>query len=178
MRMGQVNIAATFAADGRPRPTTIFDFASPPSMAPEGLQYVRASGLAQARLQLAILTGNRRRALREIDRLVEIDRQLARMAGRASSDESGMSGVELEAHLARQQSAIASEKLALLAGAEFPRTQGLPDRPEPEFDDKPELLVEDTTISRKLAFAGFWLAALILIGTALTIAIPALAAAL
>jgi hypothetical protein len=174
-----MNIAANFATGARPRPTTIFDFASPPPLAPEGLQYVRASGLAQARLQLAILTGNRRRALREIDRLVEIDRELARMTGPSANSGSGMSGVELEAHLARQQSAIASEKLALLAGAEFPRTHGLPDRPETEdLEDEPERLVEDTTIGRKLAFAGFWLAALIILGTALTIAIPALAASL
>jgi len=173
----QVNIAATFAADGRPRATTIFNFAAPPPLAPEGLQYVRASGLAQARLQLAILTGNRRRALREIDRLVEIDRQLARVSGRNSSDTGGMSGTELEAHLARQQSAIASEKLALLAGVEFP---SLPERDELAFGEVEEeaIIVEDTAIGRKLAFAGFWLAALILLGTAITIAIPALAAAL
>ncbi|HEU4650316.1 MAG TPA: hypothetical protein VFS49_02775, partial [Croceibacterium sp.] len=39
------------------------------------LHYLRASGLAQMRLQLAVLSGNRRRALEQIDRLVDIDKQ-------------------------------------------------------------------------------------------------------
>ena len=38
-------------------------------------------------------------------------------------------------------------------------------------------VVEKTALGRKLAFAGFWLAALIVLGTALTIAVPTLAAA-
>ena len=174
MRMGSVNIAATFAADGRPHPTTIFDFETCPPLAPKGLQYVRASALAQARLQLAVLGGNRQRALREIDRLVEIDRQLARIAGTDQPAAQSMSANELEAHLARQQSAIATEKLALLAGVEFP---SLPERDEPQFDEVETVVVEDKALGRKLAFAGFWLAALILLGTALTIAVPTLAAA-
>ena len=44
------------------------------------LHYLRASGLAQARLQLAVLSGNRRRALEQIDRLVMIDKQLERVS--------------------------------------------------------------------------------------------------
>ena len=44
------------------------------------LSWLRASGLAQARLQLAVLSGNRRRALEQIDRLMGIDRQLERLA--------------------------------------------------------------------------------------------------
>jgi hypothetical protein len=172
-----VNIAATFAGDARLRPVTNFDFAAVSPPVSQGLLYVRASGLAQARLQLAILSGDRRRALREIDRLVEIDRQLARVSRRDSSCAGGLSGTELEAHLDRQQSAIASEKLALLAGVEFPR---LPERGELDIDEIEEqaVVVEDKTIGRKLAFAGFWLAALIVLGTVLTIVVPALAAAL
>jgi hypothetical protein len=172
-----VNTAATLTADARPRPRAIFDFDTCPPLPADGLQYVRASALAQARLQIAILSGNRGRALREIDRLVEIDRQLARIAGPDRAAAKGLSAAELEASLARQQSAIASEKLALLAGVEFPR---LPERAELEFDDIIEEadVVEDTTTGRRLAFAGFWLAALIILGTALTIAIPALAASL
>ena len=171
-----MNIAATFSGDARLRPVTNFDFAAAPPPVAQGLQYVRASGLAQARLQLAILSGDRRRALREIDRLVEIDRQLARVSRRDLSNAGGMSGAELEAHLARQQSAIASEKLALLGGVDFPR---LPERGEIEFGDMEEqaAVVENTALGRKLAFAGFWLAALIGLGTALTIAVPTLAAA-
>ena len=171
-----MNIAATFG-DTRPRPRAIFDFDTCPPLPADGLQYVRASALAQARLQLAILSGNRGRALREIDRLVEIDRQLARIAGPERAACQGLSSAELEASLARQQSAIASEKLALLAGVEFPR---LPQRGELELEEVGEeaVVVEDTTTGRRLAFAGFWLAALIILGTALTIAIPALAASL
>ena len=86
-----------------------------------------------------------------------------------------MSAAELEAYLARQQSAIASEKLALVAGVEFPR---LPERDEAPFEDTETVVIENTSISRRLAFAGFWLAALILLGTALTIAVPTLVAAL
>ena len=47
-----------------------------PIAAPSGLtrrpdlEWLRASALAQARLQLAVLSGNRRRALEQIDRLV------------------------------------------------------------------------------------------------------------
>ena len=169
-----MNIAATLSGDARLRPVTNFDFAVGPLPVSQGLQYVRASALAQARLQLAILSGDRRRALREIDRLVEIDRQLARVSRRDSSNAGGMSGAELEAHLARQQSAIASEKLALLGGVEFPR---LPERAEIDFTELEEDAVENTALGRKLAFAGFWLAALIVLGTALTIAVPTLAAA-
>ena len=47
------------------------------------LQFLRASGLAQARLQLAVLSGNRRRALEQIERLIGIDRLLERV-GRES----------------------------------------------------------------------------------------------
>ena len=49
-----------------------------PSHRPD-LQFVRASGLAQARLQVAVLSGNRRRALEQIDKLVAIDKELERL---------------------------------------------------------------------------------------------------
>jgi len=83
------------------------------------LAWLRASGLAQARLQLAVLSGNRRRALEQIERLIGIDRQLERL----SHGEHALSANALEADLAAQRLAIASEKLALTAGVELPRLE-------------------------------------------------------
>ena len=84
-----------------------------------GWHLVRASGLAQARLQLAVLSGNRRRALEQIDRLVGIDRQLERLA----RGESTPAPEALADELANQRLAIASEKLALTSGIELPRLE-------------------------------------------------------
>ena len=81
------------------------------------LGWLRASALAQARLQLAVLSGNRRRALEQIDRLVGIDRQLERLA----RGESTPAAEALAAELADQRLAIASEKLALTAEISLPR---------------------------------------------------------
>jgi hypothetical protein len=81
-----------------------------------GWHLVRASGLAQARLQLAVLAGNRRRALEQIDRLVALDRKLERMSGDVSDN-------ELAADLADQRLAIASEKMALISAIELPRLE-------------------------------------------------------
>ena len=175
--MGRLNISATLAAGARVRPAATFDFDTRASFDPNGLLYVRASGLAQARLQLAILAGNRRRALREIDRLVEIDRHLARLGQPGEADAADMSAEKMAEHLARQQCAIASEKLALLAGTEFRRGPGLPERAVPQLDDEEPMIIEDTTFSRKRALAGFWRVGLILLGTALASAVPTLAAA-
>ena len=81
------------------------------------LAWMRASGLAQARLQLAVLAGNRRRALEQIDRLIGIDRQLERLA----RGESTPAPSAIESDLAEQRLAIASEKLALTSAIELPR---------------------------------------------------------
>jgi hypothetical protein len=172
-----VNTPATLTPGVRLRPTAIFDFETGAPITRNGLQYVRASGLAQARLQLAILAGDRRRALREIDRLVEIDRQIAHIVNRGEPDGRSISHEGMEAHLARQQAAIASEKLALAAAVEFPRVPSLPDRSELLLEEECEPVVEDPALGRKLAFAGFWLVGVILLGTALAIAVPTLAAA-
>jgi hypothetical protein len=85
------------------------------------LHYLRASGLAQARLQLAVLSGNRHRALEQIDRLVAIDRRLEQVA-------EGLMPIAppseaLERELADERLAIASEKLALTSGIELPRLE-------------------------------------------------------
>jgi len=136
------------------------------------LHYLRASGLAQARLQLAVLSGNRHRALEQIDRLVSIDRQLERVAdGRVPI---APPAEALEAELADERLAIASEKLALTAGIEMPRV-------EPAFGaglaaalpmEQPVEIVEERALKRslfRLALGAFLLLLLCLgLGAALT----------
>jgi hypothetical protein len=118
------------------------------------LGWLRASGLAQARLQLAVLSGNRRRALEQIDRLIGIDRQLERLA----RGEARPGDVALEAELADQRLAIASEKLALTSGIELPRL-------EPAFGagmgaalapDEPVEIVEDEALKSRLFHLMLW----------------------
>lgn len=120
------------------------------------LGWLRASGLAQARLQLAVLSGNRRRALEQIDRLVGIDRQLERLARGEPTPDAGV----LEADLADQRLAIASEKLALTSGVELPRL-------EPAFGagmgsalapDEPVEIVEDEALKGRLFQLMLWAA--------------------
>jgi hypothetical protein len=118
------------------------------------LQFLRASGLAQARLQLAVLAGNRRRALEQIDRLVSIDKLLERAAdGRIEADPHA-----LEADLADQRLAIASEKLALTSGVELPRL-------EPAFGagmgtvlapDEPVEIVEEQALKGRFGRLLLW----------------------
>jgi hypothetical protein len=126
-----------------------------PGARPE-LGWVRASGLAQARLQLAVLSGNRRRALEQIDRLVGIDRQLERLV----RGEPTLDGAALEADLADQRLAIASEKLALTSGIELPRL-------EPAFGagmgaalapGEPVEIVEDEALKGRLFHLMLWAA--------------------
>jgi hypothetical protein len=114
------------------------------------LHYLRASGLAQARLQLAVLSGNRRRALEQIDRLVMIDKQLERVS-------EGLVAIAppseaLDDELDRERLAIASEKLALTSGIELPRL-------EPAFGagmaaalpaDEPVEIIEEETLKSSL----------------------------
>jgi hypothetical protein len=158
--------AQTAVADGNPlhRPP------APPARL--DLHYLRASGLAQARLQLAVLSGNRHRALEQIDRLVAIDKRLEQVA-------EGLVAITpppeaLEAELADERLAIASEKLALTAGIEMAR-------PEPAFGaglamaipvEEPIEIVEETALKSRLAIllaAALVLLALCLgIGAALT----------
>jgi hypothetical protein len=136
------------------------------------LHYLRASGLAQARLQLAVLSGNRHRALEQIDRLVAIDKRLEQVA-------EGLVAIApppeaLEAELTDERLAIASEKLVLAAGIEMAR-------PEPAFGaglaaaipvEEPIEIVEEATLKNRLALllagALVLLALCLGIGAALT----------
>jgi hypothetical protein len=137
--------AQTAVADGAP-----FHRSSVPPVRLD-LHYLRASGLAQARLQLAVLSGNRHRALEQIDRLVAIDKRLEQVA-------EGLVAISpppeaLEAELADERLAIASEKLALTAGIEMTRF-------EPAFGaglaavipiEEPIEIVEEKTLKSRLA---------------------------
>jgi len=123
--------------------------------------WMRASGLAQARLQLAVLAGNRRRALEQIDRLIGIDRQLERL----SRGETTLAAGALAAELADQRLAIASEKLALTSGIELPRL-------EPAFGggmgaalapDEPVEIVENETLRNRLFHVLLWAAGFVIL---------------
>jgi hypothetical protein len=161
-----VNAYGRFEGGAATRQQTTYDFGALPPANAVDLDYVRASGLAQVRLQLAVLSGNRRRALRELDRLVELDRQLE--AGHGL-------GAGLKAHLDEQREAIASEKLALMAAIEFPRLAPA-ERPAETLQEEQELeVVEDTEFGRKVLYGLAGLLAVIAIGTALAFALPLLA---
>ena len=127
------------------------------------LQFLRASALAQTRLQLAVLSGNRRRALEQIDRLVAIDKQLERVVeGRTGPvpDPQHLAG-----DLADQRLAIASEKLALTSQISLPRL-------EPAFGagmgaalgpDEDVEIVEHETLNSQLARFAWWAAAFLVL---------------
>lgn len=127
------------------------------------LHYLRASGLAQMRLQLAVLSGNRRRALEQIDRLVDIDKQLELVAdGKIAI---APSAERLESELADQRLAIATEKLALTSAIELPRL-------EPAFGagmgqalaaDEDIVIVEDATVTNRLFHLLLWSAGFLIL---------------
>jgi hypothetical protein len=172
-----VNAIVTRAAGAPVRLTAAFDFSA--SKAPDriSLQYIRASGLAQTRLQLAVLSGNRRGALREIDRLVEIDRQLERLATGGEADSAELSGECLSAHLTNQQQAIAGEKLALVAAVEFPRMPARPRQSEELLlEDGDEIVVvEDSGLGSRLGRIAILALVVVIVVAALAIAVPLLA---
>ena len=171
-----MNIQGRFeGAALRQRTTYDFDTTLPGPAKAVDLGYVRASGLAQVRLQLAVLSGNRRGALREVDRLVEIDRQLESLAS-AAGKTSHLPGAALMAELDQQRQAIATEKLALMAAIEFPRVAPA-ERPEEAdlAEDGDIVVIEDAEFAPRLVRVLAWLAGLIVLGTALAFALPALA---
>jgi hypothetical protein len=124
------------------------------------LQFLRASGLAQARLQVAVLSGNRRRALEQIDRLVAIDRQLERLADGASEAQ------DLAADLADQRLALASEKLALTSEITMPRLEpafGAGMSQVLELHEEVEIVEEDTIRTWAIRLL-LWAAGFIVLG--------------
>ena len=127
------------------------------------LQVVRASALAQTRLQLAVLSGNRRRALEQIDRLVAIDRQLERLTDGPTGPLPDLE--DLAGDLVDQRLAIASEKLALMSDIALPRL-------EPAFGagmgaalapHEPVEIVEHDTLIGHLRRLSWWVAAFVLV---------------
>ncbi len=150
--------SAAFQAD---RPVVRPSAASPLG-APSGqtardrpdLYYMRASGLAQARLQLAVLSGNRRRALEQIDRLVAIDHQFERMA----CGEPLLQLSDLSYDLADQRLAIATEKLALTSGIDLPRLEpafgaGMTSAVAPVEEVE---IIEDDRLNSGVLHAALW----------------------
>lgn len=144
-------VAQHAVADGASLLSLPHSGSRPEAGEPLGWHLVRASGLAQARLQLAVLAGNRRRALEQIDRLVALDRKLERMSG-ATPDG------DLAAELADQRLAIASEKMALVSAIELPRLEpafgagmGAAIAPEEEVE-----IVEHETIRGGVLRAALW----------------------
>lgn len=138
----------------------------PPARA--DLSWLRASALAQARLQLAVLSGNRRRALEQIDRLVGIDRQLERLA----RGEHTPSADALASELADQRLAIASEKLALTSGIELPRLEpafgagmGAALAPDEEVE-----IVEHEALENRLFHVLLWTAGFFVLCIAVAVA--------
>jgi hypothetical protein len=149
----------------------------PPRPQPLDVNYLRASGLAQMRLQLAVLSGNRRGALRELDRLVEIDRELEALAVRGR-DTGGMPGASLIAQLDEQRQAIATEKLALMAAIEFPRLasgERATEEAAPPAEEEELEVVEDTEFGRRLLYGLVGLLAVIAFGIVLAFGLPLLA---
>jgi hypothetical protein len=132
------------------------------------LSWLRASALAQARLQLAVLSGNRRRALEQIDRLVGIDRQLERIA----RGESTPAAEALATELADQRLAIASEKLALTSAIELPRLapafgagMGAALAPDEEVE-----IVEHEALKNRLFHVLLWAAGFLVLCIAVAVA--------
>lgn len=145
--------AQTVAGDG----VSIFRFGQPPERGQRlDLHYFRATALAQVRLQLAVLSGNRRRALEQIDRLVSLDKELERIADGTLAIAPPLEPLAEE--LADQRLAIAAEKLALTADIQLPRL-------EPAFGagmgaalgaDEEIEIVEAETLKSSLTRLAFW----------------------
>ena len=132
------------------------------------LSWLRASALAQARLQLAVLSGNRRRALEQIDRLVGIDRQLERLSRGESTPAAGALASELE----DQRLAIASEKLALTSAIDLPRLapafgagMGAALAPDEEVE-----IVEHEALKNRLFHVLLWSAGFLVLCLAVAVA--------
>jgi hypothetical protein len=166
-----VNGYGSFEGGAAVRRRTTSDFDRLPPASGFNVDYVRASGLAQVRLQLAVLSGNRRGALRELDRLVEFDKRLE--AGHAF--DAWQSSAGLKGHLDEQREAIACEKLALMAAIEFPRLAPAERSTDPVPDEDELAVVEDTEFGRKLLYALAGVLTVIAIGTALALGLPLIA---
>jgi hypothetical protein len=128
------------------------------------LQFIRASGLAQARLQVAVLSGNRRRALEQIDRLVAIDKELERLINEGGTRLNDPTN--LESDLADARLALASEKLALTSEIQMPRLEpafGAGMTQVLELDDAIEV-IEDATIRTWAIRLLIWASGFIVLG--------------
>ena len=118
------------------------------------------------------------KAKQEISKDAEKNARVQRVGKRiAAAVGDALPGASLVAQLDEQREAIASEKLALMAAIEFPRLAPAERAPE-ELDDQEEaeiVVVEDTEFGRKLGRILMWLLGIIVLGTLVAFALPALA---
>lgn len=81
------------------------------------LQFCRANAMSLARLQLALDSGNRRRAMEAMDRLHALDAEIERVVNRLPTAGGADPALgSITHHLGEQKVAIAFEKLALASG--------------------------------------------------------------
>lgn len=124
--------------------------ASIPAFLPEGgqhtpldsicgaLQMIRASTLAQTRLHLAALSGDRQQVLKELDRLMEIDRGLDDLLQAMGRSTKNPELRQLGADLAEEMQALISDRLVLTAGIRVNSAQtesAMPEAPIPAVDE-------------------------------------------
>lgn len=93
--------------------------AHPASDLVAGIQLLRAANLQTVRLQLAMARQERRSAMESLDRLAEMDRELERCLD--GFEPAGPGVDEIKRLVAAQKSALADEKIALMAEISGPR---------------------------------------------------------
>lgn len=103
---------------------------NPPPIPPEeliaGIQLLRAANLQTVRLQLAMFRQERRSAMESLDRLAEMDRELERFL--AGLEPAAPALDEINRLVTAQKSALADEKIALMAEISGPKVAAKADR--------------------------------------------------
>jgi len=96
-----------------------------------GIQLLRAANLQTVRLQLALSRQERRSAMESLDRLADMDRELERFL--VGLEPAAPALDEINRLVAMQKSALANEKVALMAEISGPRLSSA--RPLPSLTD-------------------------------------------
>lgn len=106
-------------ANGKPPPI-------PPEELIAGIQLLRAANLQTVRLQLAMFRQERRSAMESLDRLAEMDRELERFL--AGLEPAAPALDAINRLVTAQKSALADEKIALMAEISGPKVAAKADR--------------------------------------------------
>lgn len=118
-----------------------------PPMLPEdlaaGIQLLRAANLQTVRLQLAMFRQERRSAMESLDRLADIDRELERHL--AAFEPAATELEEVRQLVAAQKSALANEKMALMAEISGPTVKRSRPLPSPTEDGTPAIHEQEPT---------------------------------